>query len=165
MISALHTPLGPVDDYFGSEAGQYLDNTLTALVPLLSSWIHVPPSLSPLSSPLCPFSRAFSRLFQLFFSLGFLHWKTRVALVIVEFYSNEVAREFPGGARNSPQQEAYFPKRPFSGQRGNIRGRTHGAASGAVNKGWQFSATKRVFRRIELTRSLRAVYARYPGKL
>lgn len=46
---------------------------------------------------------------------------------------------------------------------GNVRGKLK--VSGVVNKGWQFSATKRVFRRIELTRSLRAVYARYPGKL
>lgn len=29
LISGLHTPLGRLDDYFGSGAGQYLDNTLT----------------------------------------------------------------------------------------------------------------------------------------
>ena len=71
--------------------------------------------LSPLPPPVSLLACLFSRPFQLFFSLRFLHWKTRVALVIVEFCSNEVAREFPGGARNSPQQEAYFHKRPFLG--------------------------------------------------
>lgn len=30
LISGLHTPLGRLDDYFGSGAGQYLDNTLTS---------------------------------------------------------------------------------------------------------------------------------------
>lgn len=53
LISGLHTPLARLDDYFGSDAEQYLDNTLTA------GFVRSPsttPSLYILyaSQPSCP---------------------------------------------------------------------------------------------------------------
>jgi len=42
LISGLHAPLGRLDDYFGSRAGQYLDNTLTGAA---VSFDRLPPPL------------------------------------------------------------------------------------------------------------------------
>lgn len=51
LISGLHTPLGRLDDYFGSGAGQYLDNTLTGGFVRSSTFIVALFILSRFSSP------------------------------------------------------------------------------------------------------------------
>jgi len=57
LISGLHAPLGRLDDYFGSGAGQYLDNTLTSgFVRSATTTLHCH-SLYPL-----PFSKPRARL-------------------------------------------------------------------------------------------------------
>lgn len=49
LISGLHAPLGRLDDYFGSGAGQYLDNTLTG------GFVRSPTTTIPHCHSLYPF--------------------------------------------------------------------------------------------------------------
>lgn len=56
LISGLHAPLGRLDDYFGSGAGQYLDNTLTGAAVSFDRLLPSPHcrSLYPLPFPRSP---------------------------------------------------------------------------------------------------------------
>lgn len=181
MISGLHTPLGPVDDYFGSRTGQY--STLTILGPvvglpiffslLLFFFFFSPPSSFRIRIFLFPPLSCFFFPSFLLFSFSSFSLATFLSLPVSSEETDHVVITWPVEvSRVVISFLPFFHDRKHisinvpSSERGhNVTRKTHAVSGVVVNKGWQFSATRRVLRRIELTRSLRAVYARYPGKL